>query len=1119
MTIAFNNADDVQHCYETNGANVVVQVQPRSGFSHGSSMVKLKNIIGYKWEKKDYPGHLIAIHKDGKVIAYSINVNGQGMVRLIHFGMGNKRALIKGMSKEVLDLQFADYSKEIIIGCIEESALHINRLDVVDGGDSLNCTQLLKIENPIEGHVPIMDKISWCPYVPEENDTIDEFSVMLLVWVRGNKFECYSIKTIIDNYNTGVIQAENITEGLVRSYDNQRALITHATYSPDGTTLAISTIDGFIKFFQIYFHETIPRCLHAWKPHDGAAISSFFFLDNHTQPIAGSTLWKYAVTLAANNTEIKVSKCDNWKTLQTITFKSSIGQPLAFKAEIDRTSSYLILSDMTNRQMYVLQILKENALSQQNGSEEHHNNGDDVAANAVGGISRVFVKSIAEFRLASTILSYGISNASIRRYKCALSDNYLIDELEDYDEENNSLYCVVLRLFMILPESVQECHILYQPALNESAEILNTEVKDSKLNIAASSSIDTKKAEPLTLMTPPQKTSQINLLTPDSFSSPVVEKQQKDVSQDVLSTIFMLAKTNQAGTTPGVANKSHENVLNLTNVSLIEEEKIFQQKLPVDGNSNQTTTQAKSGAASGGSSPSREVRDILLQADSVNEDYYPGEESDDLEIEEEQNKDVLNALNALDVDFKNIDDDDDDDEDDGNEEDDEDDEPIVTVKPTKSTPHSDWPKAPQFMDTNSVPATSKQVETLSTRMNQMIEIMETQSRYIAELRNEIYDLKASNVAEAMVIDHKLDTVEEQCKKTIEQNFVKFENSLMMKDKREITESIMQLFQQLSRTQLNGIETAVKENLLKVCTHKGFIESISHSMLIGIQNSLEQTFRKSLEEIMIPSYEKITHEMFQEMGKAFTTGTKEYTRAFDNYMKQYGAVQFQMTEFSGAIHQIPQQVRATTEQSVLPMLNSGFVDIRQRLEKFQSKVINDVKEQVRNEIQNGFERQTMTLEDSVLSVVQRSQAETPAPTIYDQRENIKQLLAHDQIDKAFHQALISSDLSLLEFTLENADYQAAFNPCPLQQSVLLSLIQQLTADMGKFSELKLRYLSDAVLALNIYDVITKEHAPKILRELNNTLNAFTAANPKYAFNSNLRMITFAAESKIKSNPNI
>ena len=604
-------------------------------------MVKLKSIIGYKWEKKNYPGRLVAIHKEGKVIAYSINVNGQGMVRLIHFGMENKRALIKGMSKEVLDLQFADYSNEIYIACIEESALHVHRLDVVDGGESLQCTQMLKIENPLSDHVPKCDKVSWCPYVPEENDDVDEFSVMLLVWARGNKFECYSIKTILDTYSAGVHQAKNISEGIVRSHEEDRALITNATYSPDGTTLAISTADGFIKFYQIYFHETTPRCLHAWSPHDGAAISSFFFLDNLTQPIAGSTLWKYAVTLAANNTEIKVSKCDNWKTLQTIKFTSPIGQALAFKAEIDRTSSYLILSDMANRQMYVLQILKENALGHQNGTDEHKN-GDDGAS----GIARVFCKSIAEFHLFSPILSYGITNASIRRYKCALSDNYLIDELEDYDEENNSLYCVVLRLFMVLPESIQECHILYQPALNESAEIISTEIKEPK---AITPVLEIKKSDLPPLMTPPQK-SQINLLTPEAFSSPI--EKPKDVSQEVMSTIFMLAKT----TAPGTANISRENILNLTDCSLIEEVEIFAKKLPT---AEVLPMQGKSGAASGGSSPSREVRDILLKADSVNEDFYPGEDSeDDLDMADDQKKKVLNALNALDVDFKNIDDDD-----------------------------------------------------------------------------------------------------------------------------------------------------------------------------------------------------------------------------------------------------------------------------------------------------------------------------------------------------------------------------------------------------------------------------------------------------------------------------
>lgn len=646
----------------------------------------MKNIIGYKWEVKNYPGHLIAIHKDGKIIAYSINVNGRGMVRIIHFGMGNKRALIKGLAKEVLDLQFANYSREIVIGCIEEQALHIYRLEMSD--DSLTAALLLKIENPIEGHTPILDKISWCPYVPEENNAEDEFSVQLVTWIRGNKFECYAVKTIVENYSAGVHQASDIKEGLVKSYEEDRALITSATFSPDGTTLAIGTQDGFIRFYQIYFHEETPRCLHAWNPHDGLPISDFFFLDNHTQPIAGSSLWKYVVTLANNNTEIKISSCDSWKTLQTIQFNSPTGQQLMFKAEIDRTSSYLTLSDRSNRQLYVLQIIKENALSTQNGASGSSvgggNAGDEVNGSesntSLGGISRVFVKSIAEFHLASTILSFAISNASIRRYKCALSENYLIDELEDFDEENNSLYCVVLKLFAILPESVQECQILYQTAINQSASdsdaICDDETASASI-LADRSSVTPQllnvstdsKSNDLALRTPPQKASQLNLLTPDSFSSPIekptssstssVQAPQQppaNVSENVLSTIFMLAKTNQS--TPAIAaNKSHENVLNLANCALLDEEKLFQKQQQIT-----VETQLPLKSASGGSSPSREVRDILLQADSNTEEFYPPDE-DDLELDEPEEKEVLSVLNSLDVThFKNIDDDDDDDD-------------------------------------------------------------------------------------------------------------------------------------------------------------------------------------------------------------------------------------------------------------------------------------------------------------------------------------------------------------------------------------------------------------------------------------------------------------------------
>ena len=85
---------------------------------------------------------------------------------------------------------------------------------------------------------------------------------------------------------------------------------------------------------------------------------------------------------------------------------------------------------------------------------------------------------------------------------------------------------------------------------------------------------------------------------------------------------------------------------------------------------------------------------------------------------------------------------------------------------------------------------------------------------------------------------------------------------------------MQMFQQYMRTQTSTIESSSKEALVKICGSKSFTDAISLSLLTGTQKSLEMTFRKSLEDILIPAYQKITHEMFQEMGKAFTAGTKE-----------------------------------------------------------------------------------------------------------------------------------------------------------------------------------------------------------------------------------------------------
>jgi enhancer of mRNA-decapping protein 4 len=260
-----------------------------------------------------------------------------------------------------------------------------------------------------------------------------------------------------------------------------------------------------------------PRCLHQWKPHDGKVISSFFFLDNHTKECADNTLWKHAITCSDNNTEIKLWSCETWECKQTINFQAYpdddiITGNLCFKAEMDRTSSYLVLSDMQNRQLYVLQIIKvsgdDDSLEILNGSssgsdktanliesgKEEDEGGSDkkrdslssaTSSGATGLVVKntqgtALIKSIAEFPLSSSILSFGIVDAAVRKYKCTMNDACLIDELDDYDDENNVVYCVIIHMFLVQPKSVQDAHVLYQPTLNDSAEILSTISGDSE---------------------------------------------------------------------------------------------------------------------------------------------------------------------------------------------------------------------------------------------------------------------------------------------------------------------------------------------------------------------------------------------------------------------------------------------------------------------------------------------------------------------------------------------------------------------------------------------------------------------------------------------------------------
>lgn len=50
----------------------MIVVGSSGSHDHGSSKVKLRNIVDYKWEVKHYNGRLVASHIGGKYVAYAI---------------------------------------------------------------------------------------------------------------------------------------------------------------------------------------------------------------------------------------------------------------------------------------------------------------------------------------------------------------------------------------------------------------------------------------------------------------------------------------------------------------------------------------------------------------------------------------------------------------------------------------------------------------------------------------------------------------------------------------------------------------------------------------------------------------------------------------------------------------------------------------------------------------------------------------------------------------------------------------------------------------------------------------------------------------------------------------
>lgn len=71
--------------------------------------------------------------------------------------------------------------------------------------------------------------------------------------------------------------------------------------------------------------------------------------------------------------------------------------------------------------------------------------------------------------------------------------------------------------------------------------------------------------------------------------------------------------------------------------------------------------------------------------------------------------------------------------------------------------------------------------------------------------------------------------------------------------------------------LSVSDQLLRENLMLVCTNKNFLDTMSHSVQNGVQQTVNNVFLDSVNKAIIPAYDRATKEMFKQVNDMFQRG--------------------------------------------------------------------------------------------------------------------------------------------------------------------------------------------------------------------------------------------------------
>ncbi|XP_034542181.1 enhancer of mRNA-decapping protein 4 isoform X2 [Notolabrus celidotus] len=448
------SGDDSSTCIPITSNNVEIVASQDSGINskaRGSNKVKIQPVAKYDWEHKYYYGRLIAV--SNSFVAYAIRgANNHAMIRVLSVGSA-ERSLLKGFTGAVTDLAFAHLDSSLL-GCVDEAG-NLMVWQLTCTASKILDQVVVHIRRPDDTPLSSHRRLIWCPFIQDDNEENQDDTSQTLALLHEDRAEVWDLEVLRANNSSWPIDATDLKEGLI-TVKGHTQRVSEGALSPDGTVLATASHDGYIKFWQIYIEGTqdkprlkkldVFKCLHELRPHGGRPLSCLLFCDNHKRQDPEVPFWRFLITGADQNQELKMWCTVSWTCLQTIRFSPDVFNSSvlpSLKASLDLSAEYLILTDVQRKVLYVMELRQDLEKG------------------------KATFTAVSEFLLTHPVLSFGVRDVAHSRLRHTEvlpaeeeSESLTIEGTQGPTESKSGIQ---IKLYCVHTKSLQDVQIWFQP--------------------------------------------------------------------------------------------------------------------------------------------------------------------------------------------------------------------------------------------------------------------------------------------------------------------------------------------------------------------------------------------------------------------------------------------------------------------------------------------------------------------------------------------------------------------------------------------------------------------------------------------------------------------------------